>query len=122
VQDEISLSRSLFFTVGSKLEHNGLTGFEYEPSAQLVWTPSRRHTLWASAARTIRQPSLVDFGLQKDLAVTTLPTGVLAVPTLMGSTSMQPEQLRDYEVGYRAQLSLRLSLDLTAFAAFYRRL
>jgi len=122
VQDEISLSRSLFFTVGSKLEHNGLTGFEYEPSAQLVWTPSRRHTLWVSAARTIRQPSLVDFGLQKDLAVTTLPTGVLAVPTLMGSTSMQPEQLRDYEVGYRAQLSLRLSLDLTAFAGFYRRL
>src|SRR5271165_832641 len=39
VQDEIRLAGSLALTVGSKLEHNSYTGFEYELSAQLVWTP-----------------------------------------------------------------------------------
>ncbi len=54
IQDEIKLANSVSLTLGSKFEHNALTGFEYEPSAQLVWTPSSRHTLWASAARAIR--------------------------------------------------------------------
>jgi iron complex outermembrane receptor protein len=42
LQDEITITKSLSVTVGSKLEHNVYTGFEYEPSAQMVWTPSAR--------------------------------------------------------------------------------
>jgi iron complex outermembrane receptor protein len=120
VQDEIKLTHSISLTLGSKFEHNAFTGFEYEPSAQLVWTPSNRHTLWASAARAIRQPSLVDEGLQKELAVRPLSGGAFAVPTLFGNPQLKAEQLRDYEVGYRSQLTQRLSLDVTAFESFYR--
>jgi iron complex outermembrane receptor protein len=109
-------------TLGSKFEHNAFTGFEYEPSAQLVWTPSRRHTLWASAARAIRQPSLVDEGLQKELSVAPLPGGGFAVPTLFGNAHLKDEQIRDHEVGYRSQLNRRLSLDVTAFGSFYQGL
>jgi iron complex outermembrane recepter protein len=122
IQDEIKLADSVSLTLGSKFEHNALTGFEYEPSAQLVWTPSGRHTVWASAARAIRQPSLVDVGLRLDLAIVPQFNGSFGVPTLLGDPNVQAEQLRDYEAGYRAQLSRRLSLDVTAFASFYRRL
>jgi iron complex outermembrane recepter protein len=35
---------------------------------------------------------------------------------------MKAEQLRDYEAGYRAQISKRVSVDIAAYASFYRRL
>lgn len=44
-QDEIALGHAVALTIGSKVEHNTYTGFEYEPSAQLVWTATDRQTL-----------------------------------------------------------------------------
>ena len=122
VQDEIQLAPSLSLTVGSKFEHNAFTGLEYEPSAQLVWTPSVRHTLWASAARAIRQPSLANEGMRFDVAVVPLTGGSFGVPAISGNPLLKAEQLRDYEAGYRTQLNRRLSWDVTGFWSFYRRL
>src|SRR6266853_286579 len=122
LQDEIKLTDAVSLTLGSKFEHNALTGFEYAPSAQLVWTPSGRQTVWASAARAIRQPSLVDEEFRFDLAIVPLSGGAFAVPTRLGNPQMKAEQLRDYEAGYRSQLNRRLSLDVTAFGSYYRRL
>jgi len=122
IQDEIKLADSVALTLGSKFEHNAFTGFEYEPSVQLVWTPSDRHTLWASAARAVRQPALVDSGLQADLAIVPLSNGSFGVRTLLGDPNVQTDQLRDYEAGYRSQLNRRLSLDAAAFWSFYGRL
>ncbi len=51
VQDEINLLRdSLWLTLGTKVEHNGLSGTEWQPNARLLWTPSERHSAWASVA------------------------------------------------------------------------
>ncbi len=75
VQDEITISKTLSLTLGSKFEHNAYTGFEIEPSAQLVWAPTARHTFWASAGKAIRQPSNIDAGLQAVSAVVPLAQG-----------------------------------------------
>ena len=37
VQDEIALRNNLSLTLGTKLEHNDYTGFEFEPDARLSW-------------------------------------------------------------------------------------
>jgi len=73
LQDEIELTRSLALTLGTKLEHNAFTGFEYQPSAQLVWTPKDRQTVWFSAARAIRQPSVLDENIR--FAASIFPLG-----------------------------------------------
>jgi len=122
VQDEITLTKALSLTLGSKFEHNDYTGFEIEPSAQLVWTPSARHTIWASAAKAIRQPSNIDEGLQAVSSVVALPQGLIGLVTLSGNPNTKVEQLHDYEAGYRAQLNRRLSLDVTGFVSFYQNL
>jgi iron complex outermembrane recepter protein len=122
VQDEITISKTLSLTLGSKFEHNAYTGFEIEPSAQLVWAPSTRHTLWTSAARAIRQPSSVDSGLQAVSSIVALPQGAVGVVTVSGNPNTKVEQLRDFEIGYRAQIHPRLSLDVTGFLSFYRNL
>ena len=117
-QDELRLSNSLWLTVGSKLEHNDFTGFEIEPSAQLVWEPARQQTVWVSAARAIRQPSSLDVGLQADVAI--VPAGPsFGVVTIAGSPAMQAEDVRDFEAGYRTQLNHRLSLDVVGFGSLY---
>lgn len=122
MQDEIRLSSSVFLTLGVKFEHNAYTGFEYEPSAQLVWTATDRHTFWASAARAIRQPARTDFGAQFNVGVQPLPGGGVALATLSGNPDLQAENLYDYEAGYRAQIHPRLSLDFTGFLSYYRQL
>lgn len=36
VQDEIQLTQSVRFTLGSKIEHNSYTGFEFQPNARVL--------------------------------------------------------------------------------------
>ena len=122
VQDEIRLTSSLFLTLGTKFEHNAYTGFEYEPSAQLVWTATDRHAFWASAARAIRQPARTDFGAQFNVGTVPLPGDGVGLLTLFGNPQIQAENLYDFEAGYRAQINPRLSLDVTGFLSSYHQL
>ena len=103
MQDEIKLAESASFTIGTKLEHNAFTGFEFEPSA-------------------IRQPSLQDTDLQYDVAVIPLEGNGFGVLKIINNNNIQAEQLRDYEVGYRTLLNTQLSLDVAVFRSYYRRL
>jgi iron complex outermembrane receptor protein len=122
VQDEITVSKTLSLTVGAKFEHNAYTGYENEPSAQLVWAPNSRNTVWVSAAKAIRQPSAIDNGLEAVSALVALPQGAFGLVTVFGNPSTKVEELRDFESGYRAQINRRLSLDVTGFLSFYRNL
>jgi iron complex outermembrane receptor protein len=108
VLDEIRLRRDLFFTVGSKLEHNDYTGFELEPSARLQWNLANKQILWAAASRAVRMPSRID----RDLSQPAPPHLVV----LKGSPDFISETVVAYELGYRAQLGSKLA---TSVAAFY---
>jgi iron complex outermembrane receptor protein len=122
LQDEIAITKSFFLTLGSKFEHNAYTGFEYEPSAQMVWTPSVRQTLWASASRAIRQPAMLDTNSQFNIGLFQLGGSDFGIATLSGDQHPQSEKLWDYETGYRNQIGKRLSVDLTGFLSYYRNL
>jgi iron complex outermembrane recepter protein len=122
LQDQIALTKSLSLTVGTKLEHNSYTGFEYEPGAQLVWNIDDRKALWASAAQAIRQPSWYDTGIHLDVATFPTDGGGFGVIQLLGKAVVHPERSLNYEAGYRALLTKRLSLDVTGFTTFYSNL
>jgi iron complex outermembrane receptor protein len=121
LQDQLKLANSLSLTVGSKFEHNDFTGFEFEPSVQLVWTPTETQTLWVSAARAIREPSTLEDGLQDDAQSVRIGSS-FAVVRVLGNPNIKSEELRDVEAGYRALANKRLSLDITAFGSLYRNL
>jgi iron complex outermembrane receptor protein len=122
VQDEIRLSRSLFLTAGTKVEHNAYTGTQFQPSAQLVWLAGKNQSLWASAARSIREPDTIEHGVRLPLGVAPVSGVGNAVVLLEGNPTLEAERLTDFEVGYRAQLSARTSLDATGFLSYYRHL
>jgi iron complex outermembrane receptor protein len=119
LQDEIELTRNLALTLGSKLEHNAFTGFEYEPSAQLVWTPKDRQSVWISVARAIRQPSLEDVDLHVDASIIPLGNGNFGAVEISGNPAMKAEKVLDYELGYRNQFNRRISFDVSTFFSDY---
>ena len=123
VQDEIMLERDVYLTVGSKLEHNYYTGFQFEPSIRLQWNLNPRELLWGAVSRAVRTPSRYDHDLQ-------VPTGLVNAPPpfqfpteyLAGNSKFVSETLIAYEVGYRAELGSKLSASLSLFYNDYDHL
>jgi iron complex outermembrane recepter protein len=123
LQDEIRVSDSLGLTVGCKLEHNAYTGLETEPSVRLAWSPPRsRYTIWAAASKAIRQPAMVDTAIQTDVQTVPISSDTVQVLRLFGNPRIKDEELRDYELGFRSELTRALSLDVATFLSFYRHL
>jgi iron complex outermembrane recepter protein len=122
LQDEIRVADSLWLTVGSKLEHNAYTGFEFEPSAQLVWTATSRQAIWVSVARAIRQPARADTAIRIDRNIVPLDNGNFGVGQITGDPNRKAEGLLSCQLGYRAQVSKTVSLDVATFLNFYRHL
>jgi iron complex outermembrane receptor protein len=115
VQDEIMLVRDrLHLTLGTKLEHNDYTGFEYQPSVRLAWKITPRQTVWGAVSRAVRTPSRID----NDFFAPGTPPFVL----LQGGTNFASEELMAYELGYRIQPHERLSLSLAAYYHDYDKL
>jgi len=122
LQDEIRLAPELWLTLGSKVEHNSYTGFEYEPSVRLAWTPGSRNEVWAAVSRAIRQPARVEDGIRLEMGGIPVAADTVVNLRLNGSQNFRSEELRDLEAGYRAQWNQKLSLDATAYVSFYRSL
>ena len=123
LQDEIRASNALWFTIGCKLEHNPYTGLEIEPSVRLAWSPpGSRHTVWAAASKAVRQPSRVDTAVEAITETMPLFPGAVQVIRMFGNPHTQDEELRDYELGYRAEFTRGISADIVSFLSFYRHL
>ncbi|HEY1794152.1 MAG TPA: TonB-dependent receptor [Opitutaceae bacterium] len=120
VQDEVTLAPNVHVTLGSKLEHNDYTGFEYEPSARVSWTPDAKQMVWAAVSRAVRTPSRYDRDLQ-------VVTGLVNPPApyqfpasyLTGSEDFTSETVIAYELGYRAQVGTRASVSASAYYNVY---
>jgi iron complex outermembrane recepter protein len=110
VQDDVALRKNLSFTLGTKLEHNDYTGFEFEPDARLSWNLSSSQALWAAVSRAVRTPSRIDHDLSE-----ATPPYLLAVK---GGPNFASETVIAYELGYRAQLNSKFT---TSISSFYNR-
>jgi len=118
VQDKFTLSpKELFFTLGSKFEHNDYTGVEIQPSARVSWLPSKTQTVWGSVSRAVHTPSR--FADDGQLAYTIIPpSGGFPFPTLVqsaGNNDVSSEKLIAYELGYRIQPNTSSSIDIATF-------
>lgn len=113
VQDEISLiDEQLILTLGTKIEHNSYTGFEYQPSARLLWKFFEKQSVWGSVSRAVRIPSR----MEQDVFLNRAPS-----INILGSQEMDAEELIAYELGYRF-LQKDFSVDMSFFYNDYDNL
>ena len=123
VQDEILLVPDrLRLTLGTKFEHNDYSGSEIQPNIRLLWTPHSRHAIWAAVSRATRSPARADAGLRANLAAFRGVGGTTTVLSLFGNPQFENEKVLATELGYRAQWSKRLSVDLAGYYNVYERL
>lgn len=115
VQDEIKLfQEKLRLTIGAKYLKNTYTGGLIQPNVRLLYNPNPYHTIWAAVTRSNRLPSRFERGSRQLIAGT--PTEFVE---LQGNSTVRNENLWGYELGYRAQLSTSLSVDVAAFYNHY---
>jgi outer membrane receptor protein involved in Fe transport len=57
-----------------------------------------------------------------DLATFPLDANTVELLRLQGNPRIKPEEVRDYELGYRTQVSAGVSVDVATFLSAYRRL
>ena len=131
LQDEIGFfDDRVKLTLGTKLERNDRTRFEVQPNARLAWQPNKRHTLWGAVSRAIQMPgrSITDIRGRLALGLQPVPVGDLngdgTIDHLFfrGGPAANPkaETLLAYELGYRIEVTDRLSFDTAAFYNEYR--
>ncbi|MDB6066030.1 MAG: TonB-dependent receptor, plug [Pedosphaera sp.] len=121
VQDDLTLIENrLHLTFGSKIEHNDYTGFEYQPSGRLLWTPSQKQTVWGAVSRAVRTPSQLDRDSQYNATVfQPSPASPPVLVKIFGNPNFQSEKIMSYELGYRVEPIPKLSFDLAAFYTVY---
>ncbi len=112
--------------VGSKLEHNEFSGFEFQPGIRLLWTPNSRHSIWGSVARAVVTPSEAVTEIRINTAtvpVFTPPGGFqLRQVRVIGDDDVGAQDLVAYEMGHRATLTTSLTVETAVFVNDYRRL
>ena len=131
LQDEIGFfDDRVKLTLGTKLERNDRTGFEVQPNARLAWQPTKRQTVWGAVSRAIQMPgrSITDIRSAVALGLQPVPVGdlngdgTLDYLFFRGGPAANPkaETLLAYELGYRIEVTDRLSFDTAAFYNEYR--
>ncbi|MCA9472984.1 MAG: TonB-dependent receptor [Nitrospirales bacterium] len=119
LQDEVYLIPNTFsINVGTKISHNPFTGFEYQPSGRILFTPSHVHSFWGAVSRAVRIPSRFEQNSQ----ILIPPSANVAFPAVVrGQKGFKSETLLSYELGYRFSDG-GVFFDLTGFYNFYHHL
>ncbi len=103
IQNRITLmDNSLFLTIGTKVELNDYTGFEFQPSARILYSPDPKTALWGAVTRTVRTPTRAD----NDLGITT------SYFELHPSPDLASEKTVSYEAGYRSWIGENVMADI----------
>ncbi len=110
IQDEHRwLEEDLRLTVGTKLEHNDFTGFEWQPTVRLTYLFGK-NTVWGAVSRTVQTRSRAD-----DVEITLVTETSLLPVVYQGDPDSDAEEVMSLELGYRTEFLGKGSLDLATF-------
>lgn len=122
VQDDWTLiPDTLELGAGARWDNSNLGGATFSPSATLMWTPSRRDTLWAKYARAPRLPSRAEqtVSIYSSVQPAVPPFQPAVLVRSSGDASLKAETMEGVELGYRSQLASTFNIDLTAYRYRY---
>ena len=114
-QDQFMVTDKMFITVGSKVEHNDYTGFEFEPSARVQYNFAGNQALWAAVSRAVRMPSRID----RHVRLPTPGFSPIVDNLLVGGENFISETVVAYQLGYRGQVASTLSGSVSSFYNVY---
>ena len=122
IQDDIALCEDkCHLILGTKLELNNYTGWEYQPNARFVWNFHPDHMAWAAASRAVQVPTRISSDGRLNLAMITTPGGSMLL-SFFGDDDVKSQEVIAYEAGYRLQATESVFFDLAGFFNNYDNL
>lgn len=122
-QDDINLwNDKVVLTLGAKLLRTNYTDFAVQPSARLLWAPTKRQSFWAAFTHAVRTPSRAEHDFYLSSYIGTASDGSPRYARFNANPDFAPEQMNGYEAGYRAVLRKNVSLDISTFWNHYHNL
>lgn len=123
-QDIFHLNRIDSLTVGMKIEHNDVSGYEFQPNVRYSHSPSDKETLWAAIGKADRTPSQSELNV---FSVTSVngPSPSQPMPVAqanIGTPYLEPETVIANEIGLREKLNKQTTFDIAAFYNIYNNL
>lgn len=109
-EDEMTLTDTLWLTIGWRGHYNQLTHFDWAANSALIWEFSPRHFLRTAVARSFRRPTLWQM----------FRCGPLKYDGRQriygeGNDSLENETMISYELGYRGQWADNLSVNIEGY-------
>ena len=121
-QDDVTVVQDRFHLIlGTKIDHNTYSGFEFQPDGRLLWTPSETQTAWMAVSRAVTTPSLLDEAAAYSEEAFPSAHGPVLV-SVVGNPNFHPEQELSYELGYRFVPAPSWSFDLATYYNVYHDL
>jgi iron complex outermembrane receptor protein len=117
-RDSVQVGRKTKLIAGSKFEHNSYTGWETQPSLQLLYTPSAERSYWASISRAVVIPATILEGLDAVQTVLGPPPDPPEVK-IFGNPAERSQTLLAYEAGVRTTVKNQTYFDLSGFYNIY---
>ena len=116
IQDRIMILPDLFsLTIGTKIEKHYYTGYEWQPSARILYTPHKDHTLWASVSHAVQTPTRIDHSIEIAIPMGPPPPTII----LKGNPDLDSENVIAYEWGYRTHAVKDINLDIAGYYNVY---
>ena len=116
LEDQFSLATArLYFIAGVNVSHNPFIGVAVQPTGRLLWTPSKKLTSWAAVSRAVRNPGLIERGMDDLGFIAPVAPGLLAVGHFLGDSRDTGESVMAFEAGQRVELGRSISLDVSGF-------
>ncbi len=109
-------------TLGTKLEYNDYTGFEWQPSVRTMWSFADSLSFWGAISRSVRTPSRLEHDANVSAGAFHLPPsqgGIVSYVRLMGNEETEAEKVWSYELGFRSRPTPTFFIDATAFLNEY---
>ncbi|MHC4074830.1 MAG: TonB-dependent receptor plug domain-containing protein [Planctomycetota bacterium] len=113
VDDEITLADDLWLTLGTRLNYNELTYFDWAGRTALVWEMVPEHFIRAAVSRSFRMPIM-----HEEFADVVINNN----NSFRGNRNLDNEELLAYELGYRGLLAENLKLNIEGFLNRHKNL
>lgn len=113
------LPEQLKTVLALRIDHNHYSGFEFQPTARINWSPDTNHNLWAAVSRAVKTPSRA---IDSRIEQTTIPVNPPQLVALIGNPDVDSEEVIAYELGYKFNLGNRFHFNLSGYYNVYDEL
>lgn len=107
--NQIDITKRLFFTLGSRMENYSTFGFTFNPSASVLFKLDEKTKIRSSISRSFRTPTFNDLYWPAD-------------PWTSGNPNLKPEKGITGEMGVERQIVSRLNSRITYFHTQYKNM